>query len=110
MVILNGRVDAEATTSLRADRNAKRTDDFFGFSPGRVEFERRWPLPAYNKLTEVLGRLPVSWRFYAKQKIFEALESDCPAEEAIGPDAVQQAYVSLLDQQPRLKNQLEMSE
>ena len=106
VVILDARVDTEATLYLRAERAANADDAFFGHSPGRVEFESRWTLRAYDKLTEVLWRLPVNWRFYAKQKIFATIDATCPDGEAASEDAVEEAYARLLAQQPQLKTQL----
>ena len=109
VVIRDGLVDNRASEELRAQRAAKTNDEFFGHSPGRVAFESRWTLNAYDKLTEVLWGLPVNWRFYAKQKIFESVEATCPAGEPADGESVQKAYALLLENQPQLKTQLGLS-
>ena len=109
VVIVDNEVDIAATEELRTERAASASDDFFGHSPGRVEFESRWTLNAYDKLTEVLWSLPVNWRFYAKQKIFECVDAACSEGQAADETTVQQAYAVLLGQQPQLKTQLGLS-
>ena len=106
VVIRDNEVDTAATEQLRLERAGEASDEFFGHSPGRVEFESRWTLAAYDKLTEVLWRLPVNWRFYAKQKIFESVDAACGKGEAADEKTVQSAYAALLERQPQLKTQL----
>ena len=49
VVIRDDEVDKAATDRLRAEQAPMVGDSFFGHSPGRVEFESRWTLNAYDK-------------------------------------------------------------
>ena len=81
------RPDASATEM--ADRAG---DAFFGHSPGRVAFETRWTHSAYERLHELLWRLPVHWRFYAKHRIFESVEAAVDEGEAASEEMLEGAY------------------
>ena len=104
VVIHDDAVDEEATERLRVERSAEISDEFFGHSPARIAFESRWTRPAYARLHEVLWRLPVHWRFYAKHRIFESVNADCEPGEAANEGTVQRAYEHLVELNPQLKN------
>ncbi|MEO8128900.1 MAG: hypothetical protein ABI822_17490, partial [Bryobacteraceae bacterium] len=42
--------------------------------PGRQQFERVWTLQRYDALTTLLGKVPVTWRYFVKHRLFAALE------------------------------------
>ena len=107
VVIREDQVDPDATERRRAELSADTPNGFFGHSPGRVEFEARWTPRTYAKLHEVLWRLPVHWRFYAKHKIFASVDATGAEGEEAGEAAVQAAYNQLLDDQPQLKTELQ---
>ena len=81
-------------------------DAFFGHSPGRIDHESRWTRRTYDELHQILRRLPVHWRFYAKHKIFESVEAAGAEGEAASEELVRQAYARLLAEQPQLKTEV----
>ena len=106
VVIRDDAIDAEATGHLRAEMAARAGDAFFGHSPGRVAFETRWTRSAYARLHELLWRLPVHWRFYAKHRIFESVEAAVDEGEAASEEMLEGAYARLLEQNPELGHEL----
>ena len=106
VVIRDDRVDAQATEKLRAEMAACAGDTFFGHSPGRIDHESRWTRRTYDELHQILRRLPVHWRFYAKHKIFESVEAAGAEGEAASEELVRQAYARLLAEQPQLKTEV----
>ena len=92
VVILDGRADAEATATLRLQLAAARGHDDFGFNPARMNFERMWTRPNYERLTALLAELPVEWRFFVKHRVFESIER-LPERERTGTgDEVERAF------------------
>jgi N-methylhydantoinase B len=73
VVIADDQVDEAATAALRA--TMRRHDGHFNFGAERDSFERVWTNDAYAALTELLARLPVHWRFFAKTKLFEVMRA-----------------------------------
>ena len=106
VVIRDDAIDAEATERRRAKMADRAGDAFFGHSPGRVAFEARWTRPAYERLHELLRRLPVHWRFYAKHRIFESVEAAADEGEAASEEMLEGAYARLLEQNPELGHEL----
>ena len=105
-MIRDDSIDTEATARLRAEMASRRDVAFFGHSAGRVAFETRWTRRAYAQLHEMLRRLPVHWRFYAKHRIFEAVEAAASEGEAAGEELLEAAYARLLKQNPELGHAL----
>jgi N-methylhydantoinase B len=92
VVIRDGRADAEATATLRAQMAGARGHDDFGFNPARINFERMWTRPNYERLTALLAELPVEWRFFVKHRVFESIER-LPERERTGTgDEVERAF------------------
>jgi N-methylhydantoinase B len=92
VVILDSTVDAEATTALRARLAAARRRDGFGFNQARIDFERVWTRSNYERLTTLLAKLPVEWRFFVKHRVFESIER-LPDRERIGMgDEVERSF------------------
>jgi len=83
VVILDGRVDAEATAALRKTLAAEHPRTGFGFNPERADFERVWTRANYERLIALLTTLPIEWRFFVKHRIFEAIER-LPERERTG--------------------------
>ena len=106
VVIRDDAIDAEATGRQRAEMGDRSGDAFFGHSPGRVAFETRWTRSAYERLHELLWRLPVHWRFYAKHRIFESVEAAVDEGEAASEEMLEGAYTRLLEQNPELGREL----
>ena len=106
VAIRDDAVDAEATERLRSEMADRAGNTFFGHSPGRVAFETRWTRSAYERLHELLWRLPVHWRFYAKHRIFESVEAAVDEGEAASAEMLEGAYARLLEQNPELGHEL----
>ena len=101
VVLEDGAVDARATAVLRVELAAKHpANGFYDLGPERTAFEAVWTEANYDALTECLASLPVHWRFYAKHRIFAALdEMEAPSTD--GGD-VRAAFEALLDEFPQL--------
>jgi N-methylhydantoinase B len=103
VVVLDGRVDAEATAALRARLAAARGHNGFGFDPARVDFERMWTRANYERLTALLAELPVEWRFFVKHRVFESIER-LPDRERTGTgDEVEHAFQLVVGQYTQLR-------
>lgn len=94
-VVINGLiVDEDATSTLRASRVS--SSEHFDYGTGRNEFERIWTRERYAALTEILSRIPPSWRFFVKHRIFAILKDSIPAGKGDGD--VWEAYRVLTTQ------------
>jgi N-methylhydantoinase B len=92
VVIVDGAVDADATTALRARLAAIRRRNGFGFNAARAEFERVWTRANYERLTALLATLPIEWRFFVKHRIFESIDR-LPDRERTGMgDEVERSF------------------
>ena len=80
-VELNDRfeVDDIATTRLRDAIPPQ--GPWFRHGTGRVAFEAVWSLERYDALHRILAEVPVTWRFFVKQRIFAALRSPGDASD-----------------------------
>ncbi len=97
VAVLDGgaAADEAATRKLRAGRAVAPTVHFT-HGPGRVAFERVWTDARYAQLTYILSRVPVSWRFFVKHKLFAALAGH-PAGEGGGAAEVRAQYSALAE-------------
>src|SRR4029077_5720569 len=103
VVVLDGRVDAEATAALRAQLAAARGRNGFGFDPARVDFERMWTRANYERLTALLAELRVQWRYLVKHRLFESIER-LPDRERTGTgDEVEHAFQLVAGQYTQLR-------
>jgi N-methylhydantoinase B len=103
VVIANGAVDGEATTACRARLAAARRRNGFGFNQARVDFERVWTRANYERLTGLLARLPVEWRFFVKHRVFESIEH-LPERERTGMgDEVERSFRQVAGNYVQLK-------
>ena len=110
-VIRDGAVDEAATARKRAETEANGAggngeDGYFGHNEGRRAFERMWTRENYRTLTEILGGLPVHWRFYVKHKLFDAVGAMPAGERAGTGEEVRRAFAALLEDQPRLADEI----
>jgi N-methylhydantoinase B len=103
VVILDGAVDAEATAALRTRLAAGRRRNGFGFNQARVDFERVWTRASYERLTALLAKLPVEWRFFVKHRVFESIER-LPDRERTGTgDEVERSFRQVAGNYVQLK-------
>ena len=102
VVIAGGAVDVPATEALRAARGNGKANGFYDVGPERAAFEAVWTDANYDVLTECLAALPVHWRFYAKHRIFDAIDLlDPPARRGDGSE-VRAAFDALRAEFPQL--------
>ena len=109
VVIGGGSIDKKATTVCRKTKKLEAShnpsDSFYNVCDSQQDFEKVWTKQNYDKLTEGLSKLPISWRFFAKYQIFSAIEkmSDHDASKLDGT-AVQMEFNTLLERFPDLRN------
>lgn len=95
-VVLDGAAaDAPATAALRAARDPLPAGHFH-FGPERDGFESRWTAAAYDRLHDILGALPIHWRFFAKTEIFRRMDGRS------GPEGVDAAFADVCARFPDL--------
>jgi N-methylhydantoinase B len=104
-VVFNGQdVDMDATQRTRAALGADGDLPHFSFAPARVKHEAVWTRERYDALTEVLGKSPLSWRFFIKHKIFDELSAlDQASKLAAGASDVYRAFSELQSLHPALR-------
>ena len=108
VVVRDGAVDERATAGRRRAMAARADDGFFGHGPDRVAFEKVWTRPLYDRLTDLLRRVPVDWRFFVKHRLFAAVEARGDGD--VRPDALDDALSALLDEHPQLRERVEMTD
>jgi N-methylhydantoinase B len=91
VVIKHGRVEQEETKRLRARLSSSGEKTHFDFGSERKKYERTWTREMYEALTSVLGSLPVDWRFFAKGKIWNAIE-DLSREREVEAGDIHRAF------------------
>ena len=112
VIISEGSVDKKATTACReikkSESNHNPSDGFYNVSVSQQDFEKVWTKQNYEKLTEGLAKLPISWRFFAKHQIFSAI-AKMPDNDPSKLDgaAVQTEFNTLLRRFPDLRNRTE---
>lgn len=114
VVVADGAVDRASTRALRAARaNGANGGDganganganggFYDVGAERRGFETVWTEENYAALTECLARLPVHWRFYAKHRIFAAVERTAAGERHGDGREVRRAFEALCAELPQL--------
>jgi N-methylhydantoinase B len=103
VVIRNGAIDAKATAARRALKNGATSRGGFGFNKAWLDFEAVWTRANYERLTALLAKLPVEWRFFIKHRVFEGMEA-LPAAERTGKgDEVERIFDRVAGQYPQLK-------
>ncbi|MEO0823294.1 MAG: hydantoinase B/oxoprolinase family protein [Pseudomonadota bacterium] len=104
VVIVKDAVDVTATLALRAEHAASpAANSFYRYGPARDSFEQVWTEANYDALTEGLAALPVTWRFYAKHRVFAAIDAmDSRLPERIDGSAVRRVLADLVAEFPEL--------
>ena len=102
VVIAEGAVDNAATKAERAARVGETAEGFYDLGTERTAFERVWTDANYAALTECLASLPVHWRFYAKHRLFAAIDTMDPADRAGDGSEVRRVFAALVDEFPQL--------
>ena len=102
VVIDDGQVDLDATCALRASAPTPATNGFYDYGVERTAFESVWNQANYEALTECLADLPVHWRFYAKHRVFAAIDSMDPARRCSDGSDVRRLVAALRDEFPQL--------
>ncbi len=73
VVIKNGAIDAKATAARRALKKGATGNNGFGFNKAWLDYEAVWTRANYERLTALLAKLPVEWRFFIKHRVFEGM-------------------------------------
>ena len=106
VVLRDGRIDVVATTMCRDEMRAGDKKSFYGFNQFRIDYEKIWTREAYAELVRILRTLPVHWRFFVKQKVFEAINR-LPASDRRGNAAqVSNIFNQVAAEYPQLKQSL----
>lgn len=87
-------IDEAETERLRAALDRVQTVEEFGHGAARIAHEKVWTQARYAALTHILAQLPVSWRHFAKHRIFAAIGDREPADQQDATD-VYEAYAQL---------------
>jgi N-methylhydantoinase B len=74
VVLVEGRVDAEATTRLRRTMAAP-PDGGFDFGGRRAELERRWPPAIQTAAVRLLDQIPPAVRDWGKHQIYDRIQA-----------------------------------
>ncbi len=107
VAISDRQLDSARTEVLRqaAATDAGQAGDHFGYGVLRLAHESKWTTERYAVLTERLGQVPVSWRFYLKHRVFDALDQHIADGTAgDGPAIVTEIFDALVRLFPELKN------
>ncbi|MBN9675469.1 hydantoinase B/oxoprolinase family protein [Salipiger bermudensis] len=105
VILRDGEVDEAATEAARAALPAP-SGAFFHYGPEREGYESRWTDEAYDRLTEILGSLPIHWRFFTKTEIFRRIEGS----GAVAVDAAFEATCARFPELPRPQGFAEAAE
>ena len=107
VIISDRKLEEEATEACRKARSndgrAGKEASFYHVGKAQQAFETVWTEANYDALTEELMKLPVTWRFYAKHRVFsmiDKLPSDDP--ERSDGTAVRHGFTRLSDEFPDL--------
>lgn len=73
VVLTEGGLDDAATKALRAEMADSKPHSHFHFGQERDAFEAVWTREAYAQMTQLMGELPVHWRFFVKTELFARL-------------------------------------
>lgn len=105
VILKDGEVDEAATEAARAAMPAP-SGAFFHYGPEREGYEARWTNEAYDRLTEILGSLPIHWRFFTKTEIFRRIEGS----GAVAVEAAFEATCARFPELPRPQGFAEAAE
>ena len=96
VIAADGAVDDAATSSLRRSLRSELGEAEFGHGPGRLAFEAIWTEARYRVLTDILAKLPVTWRYFVKHQIFHQVQHP-PIDGSDGAVDVYRAYTQVTD-------------
>ena len=107
VIISDRKLDEEATEACRKARSndggAGKEASFYHVGKAQQAFETVWTEANYDALTEGLMKLPVTWRFYAKHRVFSMIDK-LPSDDPGRSDgtAVRHGFTRLSDEFPDL--------
>jgi N-methylhydantoinase B len=77
---------------------------FYNLCDARMEYEKVWTKKNYDVLTKCLSNLPITWRFYAKHRIFAEIEKWDPSDsQRLNGVAIEATYNKMLKEFPELE-------
>lgn len=109
VVIRNGRIDEALTAERRAAMAKADTKSFFGFNAFRIDYEKVWTREAYSEFIRIVRGLPVHWRFFVKQKIFEAVNRLPAADRRGEASQIRGIYDQLVAEYPQLRHAVQQA-
>ena len=107
VIISDRKLEEEATEACRKARSndgrAGKEASFYHVGKAQQAFETVWTEANYNALTEGLMKLPVTWRFYAKHRVFSMINK-LPSDDPGRSDgtAVRHGFTRLSEDFPDL--------
>ena len=107
VIISDRKLDEEATEACRKARGNDGGDgkeaSFYHVGKAQQAFEAVWTEANYDALTEGLMKLPVTWRFYAKHRVFSMIDK-LPFDDPGRSDgtAVRRGFTRLSEEFPDL--------
>ena len=107
VIISDRKLDEEATEACRKARSndggAGKEASFYHVGKAQQAFETVWTEANYDALTEGLMKLPVTWRFYAKHRVFSMIDK-LPSDDPGRSDgtAVRHVFTRLSEEFPDL--------
>jgi len=84
---------------------AQASNEFFGHSSGRIEFEKVWTTTLYDELTVLLWKVPVNWRYFIKHRLFDAVAA--MEKKDVSPQDLRSVFEDLLIEHPQLRERVE---
>ena len=105
VVIRDDAIDDEASHKRRQQMLAQASNEFFGHSTGRIEFEKVWTTTLYDELTVLLWKVPVNWRYFIKHRLFDAVAA--MEKKDVSPQDLRSVFEDLLIEHPQLRERVE---
>ena len=102
VVIRSEAVDEAATAARRKEMPAASDDGVHGFNQQRRDYEAVWTREAYAEFIRIVGALPIHWRYFVKQKLFDAIAKLPPEAQRGEPAQVREAYERIVAEFPQL--------
>ncbi len=99
-------VDLEGSKMLRKKLNSvnsKNDINFYQFCPSRIDYEKDWNKESYETLTACLSKLPITWRFFTKQKIFSEIQNLILSKKSFNhSEEIEKIYMDILKNFPEI--------
>lgn len=102
VVITDGVLDLRAT-ELARQAMLPASNAPFAYNRNRDEFEAVWSVQNYAVLTELLGRLPVHWRYYVKRQVFDRIGKLTDDERHEDGSDVRAAFAAVVNALPQIR-------